>query len=68
MSRTMIDLDDEAVAAAQRVLRTRTKRETVNAALRRVAAELAAAEEFEWWATDPLPDLRDPAVMAEAWR
>lgn len=68
MSRTMIDLDDEAVAAAQRVLGTTTKRDTVNSALRRVAAETAAVEEFDWWATDPLPDLRDSSVMADAWR
>jgi Arc/MetJ family transcription regulator len=38
MARTIIDIDDEKLARAQRALRTRTKRETVNAAL-----ELAAA-------------------------
>jgi Arc/MetJ family transcription regulator len=38
MSRTIIDIDDEKLARAQRALRTSTKRETVNAAL-----ELAAA-------------------------
>jgi Arc/MetJ family transcription regulator len=38
MSRTIIDIDDEKLARAQRSLRTSTKRETVNAAL-----ELAAA-------------------------
>lgn len=38
MARTVIDIDDEKLARAQRALRTRTKRETVNAAL-----ELAAA-------------------------
>lgn len=38
MSRTVIDIDDEMLARAQRALRTGTKRETVNAAL-----ELAAA-------------------------
>jgi hypothetical protein len=64
----MIDIDDEMVAAAQKVLGTKTKRDTVNTALRRVAAETTAAEEFAWWATDPLPDLRDPGVMADAWR
>ena len=38
MSRTVIDIDDAALARAQRALRTSTKRDTVNAAL-----ELAAA-------------------------
>jgi Arc/MetJ family transcription regulator len=38
MARTIIDVDDEKLARAQRALRTSTKRETVNAAL-----ELAAA-------------------------
>lgn len=38
MARTIIDIDEEMLARAQRALRTSTKRETVNAAL-----ELAAA-------------------------
>jgi Arc/MetJ family transcription regulator len=42
MARTIIDIDDEMLARAQRALRTRTKRETVNAAL-----ELAAATDAD---------------------
>jgi hypothetical protein len=38
MARTIIDIDDEKLARAQRALRTTTKRDTVNAAL-----EIAAA-------------------------
>jgi Arc/MetJ family transcription regulator len=38
MARTIIDIDDEKLARAQRALHTTTKRDTVNAAL-----ELAAA-------------------------
>jgi Arc/MetJ family transcription regulator len=38
MARTIIDIDEEKLARAQRALRTSTKRDTVNAAL-----ELAAA-------------------------
>ncbi|WAZ21556.1 type II toxin-antitoxin system VapB family antitoxin [Streptomyces cinnabarinus] len=37
MSRTVIDLDDEALADAARHLGTTTKKDTVNAALREVA-------------------------------
>ena len=36
MSRTVIDLDDELVAEVARALGTRTKKETVNTALREV--------------------------------
>ncbi|MGW3329159.1 type II toxin-antitoxin system VapB family antitoxin [Streptomyces rubiginosohelvolus] len=36
MSRTVIDLDDEALAAAAIELGTTTKRETINTALREV--------------------------------
>ncbi|MET9515928.1 type II toxin-antitoxin system VapB family antitoxin [Streptomyces sp. NPDC002994] len=37
MSRTVIDLDDEALQEAARHLGTTTKRDTVNAALREIA-------------------------------
>ncbi|MGP4085203.1 type II toxin-antitoxin system VapB family antitoxin [Streptomyces sp. KR55] len=37
MSRTVIDLDDEALAEAARHLGTTTKKDTVNAALREIA-------------------------------
>jgi Arc/MetJ family transcription regulator len=36
MTRTMIDLDDELVAEVSKALGTRTKKETVNSALREV--------------------------------
>ncbi|MEU3597802.1 type II toxin-antitoxin system VapB family antitoxin [Streptomyces sp. NPDC006798] len=36
MSRTVIDLDDEALAAAAEELGTTTKRDTVNTALREI--------------------------------
>lgn len=42
MARTLIDIDPEKLARAQRALRTETKRDTVNAAL-----ELAAAVDAE---------------------
>ncbi len=39
MSRTNIDIDDEACTAVMRLYRLETKREAVNLALRRLAAE-----------------------------
>jgi Arc/MetJ family transcription regulator len=41
MARTIIDIDDEKLARAQRALRTTTKRDTVNAALDLAAAVTA---------------------------
>ncbi|MET9971444.1 type II toxin-antitoxin system VapB family antitoxin [Streptomyces sp. NPDC006356] len=38
MSRTVIDLDDEALDAAAKELGTSTKRDTINTALREVVA------------------------------
>ena len=53
MARTIIDIDDEKLARAQRALRTTTKRETVNAAL-----ELAAAVDARK-RTELLEEFRD---------
>lgn len=40
MARTMIDIDEEALAEAARVLGTTTKKDTVNTALREAVARL----------------------------
>lgn len=68
MSRTVIDLDDELLERAAEVLHTRTKRDTVNTALREVVARRARLAELDRLAKGELPDLGDPKVMAEAWR
>lgn len=44
MSRTLIDIDDEALALAAEELGTKTKVATVNAALREVANRRAVAK------------------------
>jgi Arc/MetJ family transcription regulator len=68
--KTMVDIDDEALAAAARVLGTVTKKDTVNAALR-----LAGARELRIAAllADPRnigvgPHIADPQIMAGARR
>jgi Arc/MetJ family transcription regulator len=71
MSRTLIDVDDDALARAASVLGTTTKVETVNRALRIVADaqdRQAARSRF-----DDLLDLvgdrlAETDVRAEAWR
>src|SRR6266446_6462146 len=47
MSRTVVDLDDEALSLASEELGTKSKVATVNAALRRVATQRAAADMLE---------------------
>lgn len=68
MSRTLLDLDDELLAEAARLLGTRTKKDTVNGALAELVAQRRREELVEWLATDPLPDLRDPTIMGRAWQ
>ena len=66
--KTVIDIDDEALAAAQEELGTQTKRDTVNAALREVAKRKVRRAEWEFWRGGGSPDLADPNVMDQAWR
>ena len=66
MSRTMVDLDDEALALASEELGTKSKVATVNAALRRVANQRAAARMLDLL-DETGTDLSDEA-MRGAWR
>jgi Arc/MetJ family transcription regulator len=69
--KTMIDLDEEALELASKELGTRTKKDTVNAALRFVAERRRRIEELLedypyslGWG----PDITDPEVMKQARR
>ena len=68
MTRTMVDIDEAQLNAAARELGTRTKVETIRAALSFVAERRRRAEVFD----DPLvwgsPDISNPQVMASARR
>jgi Arc/MetJ family transcription regulator len=67
VARTLIDIDDQALAAAAEVLGTKTKVATVNRALVEIAARrqrLAFLEVLD----ESAPDLSDPEVMRGAWR
>lgn len=68
MSKTLVDLNDELLAEAARLLGTRTKKDTVNGALAELVKQRRREALVEWLATDPLPDLRDADVMGQAWR
>jgi Arc/MetJ family transcription regulator len=68
MSTTQIELDSTLLAKAAEVLGTRTKKDTVNAALRRVVQDDIRRRHIEELAAGALPDLLDPEIMASAWR
>jgi Arc/MetJ family transcription regulator len=67
MARTLIDIDDDALAAAAEVLGTKTKVATVNRALAEIAARrqrMAFLDVLD----EAASDLSDPEVMRGAWR
>jgi Arc/MetJ family transcription regulator len=68
MTKRLVDIDDEALDAARKALDTRTIKDTVNAALRGAASLAARQRHLARFAGDGLPDLRDPDIMAQAWR
>lgn len=67
MTRTLVDLDDTALAAAAKELGTSTKVETVNRALAEIAARPRRLGFLEQLRTAD-DDLGDPEVMGGAWR
>jgi Arc/MetJ family transcription regulator len=68
MAKTLIDIDEEQLAAAQEVLKTQTKKETVNAALRQVTALAARRRDLQRLTSRGLPDLADEEMMRAAWQ
>jgi Arc/MetJ family transcription regulator len=68
MTKTLIDIDDEALDCARQVLQTTTKKATVNGALAEVAALGARRRDLERFATDAHADLRNADIMSSAWQ
>jgi Arc/MetJ family transcription regulator len=68
MAKTLIEIDDEYLVAAQQALGTTTKKDTVNAALREVAALAARRRDLQRFISHSLPDLEDEDVMRSSWR
>lgn len=68
MSKTLVDIDDELLAKAQELLGTKTKKDTVNAALRAAIQRASARELIDLYGRGVLDDLSNPDVMARAWR
>lgn len=68
MAKTLIDIDDALLAAAQAALGTSTKKETVNAALAQAAALAARRRDIERLCAGGLPDLGDASLLSAAWQ
>ena len=68
MAKTVIDIEEKWLERAAEFLGTKTKKDTVNAALERIS-RIAAMQRMMQHAREGLyDDLRDPEVMKGAWR
>lgn len=68
VARTIVDVDEDALAAAARVLSTSTKKDTINAALREVGLREVRARMLDRFADDPEYWARQQADRERAWR
>ena len=66
--KTSVELNEELFAAAQKILGTRTIKDTIEAALSEVVRAQARREEVEALSEMKGLDLGDAKVMAKAWR
>ena len=71
MSKILVDVDDDLLARAQKLLGElgSTKKSTVNEALSYLVRMRSQQDVLDWLRdTDPLADLADPEVRAQARR
>src|SRR5215203_1848385 len=68
VTKRLIDLDDELLAAAQRELNTTVVSDTVRAALQQAASAAARARQLTWLREGGLEALADPTQRADVWR
>jgi Arc/MetJ family transcription regulator len=66
--KTSVEINEELLAAVQRVLSTATIKDTIEEAFREILRAEARREEVEALATLGGLDLSYPAIMAGAWR
>lgn len=70
MTKRLVDVDDEALEAARRAFGTATLKDTVNVALRKAVENERpplTMDDLKAFA-EVTKDLRDPEVMARAWK
>ncbi len=68
MTKTSIDIDADLLREAAQRLGTKTKKDTVNAALARVVRDAAIDRHVDSLRSGLYADLLDPEVMKGAWR
>ena len=68
VAKTSINVDDRWLALAAEFLGTKTKKDTVNAALERIGRIAAMQRHLENARQGMYDDLLDPEVMKGAWR
>ncbi len=66
--KTSVEINEELLAAVQRVLATSTIKDTIEAAFREVLQVEARREEVEALSTMQGMDLADDEIMSRTWR
>ncbi len=68
MTKRLIDLDDDLLAAAQHELKTTGVSDTVRAALRHAVSQSARARQVAWLQGGGLEEMADAESRAAVWR
>lgn len=68
MAKTLADVDEALLARSQEILGTKTKKDTINGALRELVRRAAAEDFLALARAGGLQDAANPEVMAAAWR
>ena len=68
MTKRLIDLDDDLLAAAQKELKTSGVSDTVRMALQQAAAAPARARQIEWLKAGGMGEMADAGKRGDVWR
>ncbi|RNI25253.1 DUF2191 domain-containing protein [Flexivirga caeni] len=68
MTKRLIELDDDLLAAAQQELGTSGVSDTVRCALRQAADTSARARQIDWLRSGALEPMAEPDARADVWR
>lgn len=68
MTKRLIDLDDDLLAAAQRELKTTGVSDTVRVALQQAAARAARARQVAWLQSGGLDEMSGSEQRGDVWR